>query len=194
MTGPPVRVSAYYSAPVDRFLTTEPYHVLGALASAHSHDLDVAPPGVGRGAAHPQGSSHYTPHERQGRAVHPADAARVSVRRGVSLVRASHRRAQTLAALLQLVPPSPITSAFNRGSNHRAFRIIRRSAKPRFRRSRTLCRFCAANQPGSGNEGPQGGGPLPRFFSSSCLALVAVVRPDRLRIRRSGVRISQGAP
>jgi DUF2075 family protein len=40
-TGPPVRVSAYYSAPVDRFLTTEPYHVLGALASAHSHDLDV---------------------------------------------------------------------------------------------------------------------------------------------------------
>jgi hypothetical protein len=41
MTGPPVRVSAYYSAPVDRFLTTEPYPVLGALASAHSHDLDV---------------------------------------------------------------------------------------------------------------------------------------------------------
>ncbi len=41
MTGPPVRVSAYYSAPVDRFLTTDPYHVLGALASAHSHDLDV---------------------------------------------------------------------------------------------------------------------------------------------------------
>jgi phosphoketolase len=34
MTGPPVRVSAYYSAPVDRFLTTEPDHVLGALASA----------------------------------------------------------------------------------------------------------------------------------------------------------------
>lgn len=41
MTGPPVRVSAYYSAPVDRFLTTEPYQVLGALASAHSHDLEV---------------------------------------------------------------------------------------------------------------------------------------------------------
>jgi DUF2075 family protein len=41
MTGSSVRVSAYYSAPVDRFLTTEPHHILGALASAHSHDLDV---------------------------------------------------------------------------------------------------------------------------------------------------------
>ena len=41
MTGPPVRVSAYYSAPVDGFLTTEPHQVLGALASAHSYDLDV---------------------------------------------------------------------------------------------------------------------------------------------------------
>jgi len=41
MTGPSVHISAYYSAPVDRLLTTEPYHVLGALAAAHSHDLDV---------------------------------------------------------------------------------------------------------------------------------------------------------
>jgi hypothetical protein len=41
MSGPSVCVSAYYSAPVERFLKTEPHHVLGALAAAHSHDLDV---------------------------------------------------------------------------------------------------------------------------------------------------------
>lgn len=41
MTGPSVRVSAYYSAPVDCFLRTDPHQVLGALAAAHSHDLDV---------------------------------------------------------------------------------------------------------------------------------------------------------
>jgi hypothetical protein len=41
MTGPSVQVSAYYSAPVERFLATEPYHVLGALAAAHSHGLEV---------------------------------------------------------------------------------------------------------------------------------------------------------
>jgi len=41
MSGPSVCVSAYYSAPVERFLTTEPHHVLGALAAAHSYDLEV---------------------------------------------------------------------------------------------------------------------------------------------------------
>jgi Schlafen group 3, DNA/RNA helicase domain len=41
MSGPSVCVSAYYSAPVERFLTTEPHHVLGALAAAHSYDLQV---------------------------------------------------------------------------------------------------------------------------------------------------------
>jgi hypothetical protein len=35
------RVSAYDSASVDLFLATDPYHVLGALAAAHSHDLEV---------------------------------------------------------------------------------------------------------------------------------------------------------
>ena len=41
VTGPSLRTSAYYSAPVDRFLTTDPHQVLGALAAAHIHDLDV---------------------------------------------------------------------------------------------------------------------------------------------------------
>jgi hypothetical protein len=41
VTGPVPRASAYYSAPVDRFLATEPHHVLGVLAAAHSHTLEV---------------------------------------------------------------------------------------------------------------------------------------------------------
>ena len=41
MIGPLTRVSAYYSAPDDRYLTTEPHQDLGALAATHSHDLDV---------------------------------------------------------------------------------------------------------------------------------------------------------
>jgi hypothetical protein len=41
VTGPSLRTSAYYSAPVDRFLTTDKHHVLGALAAAHTHDLEV---------------------------------------------------------------------------------------------------------------------------------------------------------
>ena len=35
------RASAYYSAPVERFLTTEPHQVLGALAAANTHALEV---------------------------------------------------------------------------------------------------------------------------------------------------------
>src|SRR3954447_1778456 len=35
------RASAYYSAAVERFLTTEPHEVLGALAAAHTHALEV---------------------------------------------------------------------------------------------------------------------------------------------------------
>ena len=41
MTGPLPRASAYYSASVDRFLATEPHQVLGALAAAHTHALEV---------------------------------------------------------------------------------------------------------------------------------------------------------
>jgi hypothetical protein len=41
VTGSSPRASAYYSAPVDRFLATDPHHVLGALAAAHTHDLEV---------------------------------------------------------------------------------------------------------------------------------------------------------
>jgi hypothetical protein len=39
VTGP--SPSAYYSAPVDHFLNADPHQVLGALAAAHTHDLDV---------------------------------------------------------------------------------------------------------------------------------------------------------
>lgn len=41
MTGPSLRTSAYYSASLDRFLATDPQDVLGALAAAHHHDLEV---------------------------------------------------------------------------------------------------------------------------------------------------------
>lgn len=41
MTGPSLRTSAYYSAPVDSFLDSDPYQILGVLTAAHSHDLDV---------------------------------------------------------------------------------------------------------------------------------------------------------
>jgi hypothetical protein len=39
--GPASRASAYYSAPVHDFLTAGAHDVLGSLATAHSHDLDV---------------------------------------------------------------------------------------------------------------------------------------------------------
>jgi len=41
VTGTSHRSSAYYSAAVDLFLGTSPHHVLGALAAAHTHDLEV---------------------------------------------------------------------------------------------------------------------------------------------------------
>ena len=41
MTGRLPRSSAYYSAPVDRFLDSDPHQILGVLAAAHTHDLDV---------------------------------------------------------------------------------------------------------------------------------------------------------
>ena len=41
VTGPSHRASAYYSAPIDLFLATDPQHVLGALAAAHTHDLEI---------------------------------------------------------------------------------------------------------------------------------------------------------
>ena len=41
MTGSSYRTSAYYSAPVDHFLAVGAHHVLGTLAAAHTHDLDV---------------------------------------------------------------------------------------------------------------------------------------------------------
>jgi hypothetical protein len=41
LPGLPLRVPAYYSAPVDQFLRTEPHLILGALATAHSHDLEI---------------------------------------------------------------------------------------------------------------------------------------------------------
>ena len=41
MTGPFLRTSAYYSAPVDSFLRSDPHQVLGVLTAAHAHDLDV---------------------------------------------------------------------------------------------------------------------------------------------------------
>ena len=41
MTGPESRTSAYYSAPVHGFLTASAHDVLGSLAAAHTHDLDV---------------------------------------------------------------------------------------------------------------------------------------------------------
>ena len=41
MTAPSPRTSAYYSAPVVRFLDSDPHKVLGVLAAAHPHDLDV---------------------------------------------------------------------------------------------------------------------------------------------------------
>lgn len=40
-TSPERLVSAYCSAPVDAFLATDPSHVLGVLATAHSHDLEI---------------------------------------------------------------------------------------------------------------------------------------------------------
>ena len=40
-TAPARRSSAYYSAPVEEFLSQDPEHVLGNLTSAHSHDLEV---------------------------------------------------------------------------------------------------------------------------------------------------------
>jgi len=41
VTDPSLFTSAYYSAPVDRFLESDPHQVLGVLAAAHTHDLDV---------------------------------------------------------------------------------------------------------------------------------------------------------
>jgi len=41
VTGPSPRTCAYYSALVDRFLGSDPHQVLGVLAAAHTHDLDV---------------------------------------------------------------------------------------------------------------------------------------------------------
>lgn len=41
MTRPSPQASAYYSGPVDRFLATDPYEVLGALTASHTHDLEV---------------------------------------------------------------------------------------------------------------------------------------------------------
>jgi len=41
VTGLSSRASAYYSAPVHRFLDWDPQQVLGALAASHTHDLDV---------------------------------------------------------------------------------------------------------------------------------------------------------
>jgi Uncharacterized conserved protein (DUF2075) len=41
VTGPSLRTSAYYSDEVERFLSTDPHHVLGALAAAHTHALDI---------------------------------------------------------------------------------------------------------------------------------------------------------
>ena len=38
---PSPRTSAYYSASVDRFLDSDSHQVLGLLAAAHTHDLDV---------------------------------------------------------------------------------------------------------------------------------------------------------
>ncbi len=35
------RASAYYSVPLGRFLVTDSHHVLGALAAAHTRDLEV---------------------------------------------------------------------------------------------------------------------------------------------------------
>ena len=36
-----MRAPAYYSAAVDQFLRTDPRLILGALATAHSHDLEI---------------------------------------------------------------------------------------------------------------------------------------------------------
>jgi hypothetical protein len=41
VTRPSPRISAYYSAPVDRFLDSDTHHVLGLLAAAHTHGLDI---------------------------------------------------------------------------------------------------------------------------------------------------------
>lgn len=41
LTAPSPRTSAYYSAPVDRFLDSDPHKVLGVLAAGHAHDLDI---------------------------------------------------------------------------------------------------------------------------------------------------------
>jgi hypothetical protein len=41
VTGSSPLISAYYSAPVARFLDSDRHHVLGILAAAHTHDLDV---------------------------------------------------------------------------------------------------------------------------------------------------------
>jgi hypothetical protein len=41
VSGIPRRTAAYYSASIARFLATEFHHVLGELASAHAHDLDI---------------------------------------------------------------------------------------------------------------------------------------------------------
>ena len=38
--GPCPSTSAYHVARVDRFLAADPYYVLGALAAAHTHDLE----------------------------------------------------------------------------------------------------------------------------------------------------------
>jgi hypothetical protein len=41
VTGRLPRISAYYSAPVDRFLDSDPNQTLGVLTAAHTHDLDI---------------------------------------------------------------------------------------------------------------------------------------------------------
>ena len=35
------RISAYYSASVDRFLSSDDHQILGALVATHTHDLEV---------------------------------------------------------------------------------------------------------------------------------------------------------
>jgi hypothetical protein len=41
VSGPSYGASAYYSASVEQFLTSDLHHVLGVLAAAHAHDLEV---------------------------------------------------------------------------------------------------------------------------------------------------------
>lgn len=79
-------------------------HALGEILGLHLQALRQDPPGRRR-APHPN-PTLPAPHQRQGRALHPDQPARMGLRQAVRLLSPAHRRGRTLDRRLQ-PPPTP---------------------------------------------------------------------------------------